>query len=142
MRRRAPGIAPCPTLSLERAGRAAVTAQQLSQPRATSISGVIEHLAWLQVDPASAVARPEEGLTVAAAEQEHEALQIVTHLGGAAGTRRAMVRSSVPSCPRTAISGPSMRRVTRCPASCKPTPVALGCHAKRAVPPMPGHDEL
>ncbi len=45
-----------------------------------------------------------------------------------------MVRSSVPSEPMTAISGPSIRSVTRCPASGRPT---LTCPPDRPAGPLP-----
>jgi hypothetical protein len=46
---------------------------------------------------------------------------------------QAMVRSSVPSWPRMAIKGPSMRSVTRCPASGEPTPT---CRSARLIRPV------
>src|ERR1017187_1122613 len=46
---------------------------------------------------------------------------------------QARVRSKLPSGPRTANSGPSMRRVTRCPARCRPT---LICWSPRLIRPV------
>jgi len=50
-----------------------------------------------------------------------------------AGTGQAKVRSSVPSWLRTAIKGPSMRKVTRCPVSGRPT---LICWSPGLTPPV------